>query len=342
VARGATTLTRVAVLSCAWWTAGAGVLTFHAPFKATSNGYFASWGALSASLVLFSVGYHTATGATAAATATAAAAAAADADAAARPLAGLLACSVVLLVASGFELESQATGGIAIWALITAACTSVPVALLLLSPSRLSGRSRTLLFVVMVVAWASVVYFATIVGPFAGTGNGYFSAWGGLICATLVLAQEGSGQPGALPSARQLATEARVLLRCVGIASLVLLLHTQGFAAGGTPRNTYALAAAGVSLVLVTALALHGLLRPTDAADFLGTRVCSCALKGGKGAWSVESCVALFLSAWWATAAAVLTFFGPFVGTSNPYFATWAALLFSLLLLASTKRGGSS
>ena len=42
VARGATTLTRVAALSCAWWAAGAGVLTFYGPFKATSNGYFAS------------------------------------------------------------------------------------------------------------------------------------------------------------------------------------------------------------------------------------------------------------------------------------------------------------
>ena len=137
-----------------------------------------------------------------------------------------------------------------------------------------------------------------------------------------------------------------MLLRCVGIASLVLLLHTQNFALGGTPlstpRNTYALAAAGVSLGLVAALALHGLLKPTDAADFLGAHVCSCALKRGKGAWSVEACVALFLSAWWGAAAAVLTFFGPFVGTSNPYFATWAALLFSLLLLASTKRGVSS
>ena len=212
VARGATTLTRVAALSCAWWTAGAGVLTFHAPFKATSNGYFASWGALMASLMLFSVGYYTATGATAAATATAAAAAAADADAAARPLAGLLACSVVLLVASGFELESQATGGIAIWALITAACTSVPVALLLLKPSLLSARARTLLLVAMVVAWASVVYFATIVGPFAGTGNGYFGAWGGSICATLTL-------PLPLPLSLSLSlslTLSLTLTRCVG------------------------------------------------------------------------------------------------------------------------------
>ena len=80
VARGATTLTRVAALSCTWWAAGAGVrvripsyfltptptqplalarslsltptptrwaagagvLTFYGPFKATSNGCFAS------------------------------------------------------------------------------------------------------------------------------------------------------------------------------------------------------------------------------------------------------------------------------------------------------------
>ena len=34
----------------------------------------------------------------------------------------------------------------------------------------------------------------------------------------------------------------------------------------------------------------------------------------------------------------MLTFFGPYVATGNPYFATWAALLCSLLLLASTKK----
>ena len=34
----------------------------------------------------------------------------------------------------------------------------------------------------------------------------------------------------------------------------------------------------------------------------------------------------------------MLTFFGPFVATANPYFATWAALLCSLLLLTSTKQ----
>ena len=40
--------------------------------------------------------------------------------------------SVVLAVASALEIQNQSTGGVAAWGLITAACTAVPVALLLL------------------------------------------------------------------------------------------------------------------------------------------------------------------------------------------------------------------
>ena len=60
------------------------------------------------------------------------------------------------------------------------------------------------------------------------------------------------------------------------------------------------------------------------------------------GGVTVEMLFAFFLFVWWAIAAGIMTFQGPFTATTNGYFATWAALLFSLLLLASTKRGVSS
>ena len=45
---------------------------------------------------------------------------------------------------------------------------------------------------------------------------------------------------------------------------------------------------------------------------------------------------ALFMFLWWATAAAILTFFDPFRVTTNAYFAIWAATIASTLLLSTS------
>ena len=183
------------------------------------------------------------------------------------------------------------------------------------------------------MAWASLVYFATVLGPFVATGNGFFAAWGGLVFGALALASEGADAAGnpLLLSPSGLATQARVQLRCVGLASFVVFVHAEagGLASaalqGDDRKPAYALAAACVSLGLVLVLLLHRALKPAEAAALLSTTVCACASGGrGGGAWSVEACVALFLSAWWAAAAGMLTFSGPFIATTNPYFASWA------------------
>ena len=77
--------------------------------------------------------------------------------------------------------------GLAIWGIVVASVTLVPVLVLLCSPAtvthqgdfKISARTRTLLLIVLTIAWASIVWFGTITGPFQVTSNGYFACWGG-------------------------------------------------------------------------------------------------------------------------------------------------------------------
>ena len=104
--------------------------------------------ALLSSLALFSATYRPVAEATAAVTT------AADAAevGAVKALVGLLVCCVFLVIASALEVQNQATRGIALWALVAAALTVVPVAVLLLSPARVADWLRTLLLVAIVAA----------------------------------------------------------------------------------------------------------------------------------------------------------------------------------------------
>ena len=77
--------------------------------------------------------------------------------------------------------------GLASWGIVVASVTLVPVVVLLCSPAtvthqgdfKISTRTRTLLLIVLTIAWASIVWFGTITGPFQVTSNGYFACWGG-------------------------------------------------------------------------------------------------------------------------------------------------------------------
>ena len=102
----------------------------------------------------------------------------------------------------------------------------------------------------------------------------------------------------------------------IGLASLVLFFESVdnvGNGEGETRRlNDYAFSVAIISLAFSVVLLLIELGSPGF-------------LQKGKTGLACAACFTI----WWIPGAGVLTFKGPFIGTGNGYFSSWAGLIFS-------------
>jgi len=92
--------------------------------------------------------------------------------------------------------------------------------------------------------------------------------------------------------------------------------------------EAYGVAVGSVSLGFSVILLLVAKKKPSLYSNWTLPKV--------RGELSMLQCFAVFLVAWWAPAAIVLTFFNPFTATSNAYFAIWAAFVLSLLMLSAS------
>jgi len=158
-----------------WWAIGCGILTFHEPFKNTSNAYFACWVALLVSMLLGVDSYaamHVAWKQYEDAAA----------DLTTYFLLIMLLASFVLFLASLDYVSDSSQGA---WgfscALITALLTAVYMA----------GRSRNKLTVPVSKVLTGLIFALWVFGagvltfdePFSTTGNGFFSCWVGVVAS---------------------------------------------------------------------------------------------------------------------------------------------------------------
>ncbi|GBG31445.1 Hypothetical Protein FCC1311_076692 [Hondaea fermentalgiana] len=159
--------------------------------------------------------------------------------------------------------------------------------------------------------WVFVAGFTTFGNdaPFVVPGNGYFAAWGGLLCSIVLLANAVGRVQESIDRFAKVGHRYAILL----VSSAVVLIAGASLCTGnGCNGNSgYAIAVGAISFVVVL------------------TRV----LLGAKFPEAGSKPLIMFLIVWWTVALIVLTFFNPFQDVGNGYFATWASLICSVLLL---------
>ncbi len=122
----------------------------------------------------------------------------------------------------------------------------------------------------------------------------------------------------------------RVLPRLVIIVvcSFIVMLQSAvelSRALGETGTRAYGVAVGTVSLAFGLFLFTFAKLRPATFSNFVIPKL--------PGELSIMQAFAIFLVLWWVPGMIVLTFFNPYTTTENSYFAAWAALIASLLIL---------
>ena len=296
-----------------WWAVATVVLTFFGPFTATSNAFFACW----AALVLSAAMLFEATGS--------AETARSAARGEKRAVFGLLIASLALFGACVPRLSDASE---AIYLLVGSILSALTVLVLLLRSDKLGPKWRTILVILLFLLWITLAWFATVVGPFQQTGNGYFSAWLGCGCSLLALLMEANRSEAdtTVDEMRQAASRHTTFL--LGVGSLVLVIESIG---GRDGLMLYALVVGGVSLALVVTLFIHRTIKSEEAAELLSTVGCKC--REGGTTYTYHILLSLFLTLWWAVGAGVLTFLGPFTTTSNAYFSIWASLICAVAIL---------
>jgi len=168
-----------AIFLVAWWGPAAFVLTFFAPFRQTSNAYFATWAATIAALFALGKSF-----ARVASTFKALADSPVHSDDNAKSLLGLALSSFVVLVSAiEFAGEGLSEG---IFALVIG-CVSVllSVFVYVLKDRKKIGMVLQKIFALMLfLLWIAVAIVTTFAQPFNTTGNGFFGTWFATACAS--------------------------------------------------------------------------------------------------------------------------------------------------------------
>lgn len=180
------------------------------------------------------------------------------------------------------------------------------------------AKLSPIIAIFFLVWWGLGTAVTTFKEPFNNSGNGYFAAWGAFITSFIMAGAASERLRTFLGSTITKVVAGSIeakLSMGIGAASLVLLAAVAVEAADyGDPtgQELWGVICAFTSSVFVL---IHTILRiPCERITLPPT------------------IFGAILALWWLTGVAVLTFDGPFKYSSNGYFATWLAFIFSIWL----------
>ena len=204
---------------------GACFLTFHKPFDMTSNGYFAAW------TIVY--GSATAMGMTSNAFGSTIKGLGA--------VMGLLASSLVVILASITPIRDDTNKPEAFYALVLSCVTFVFI-LLIVGLDKMNIPMPHIIsflsFAILAVCWVISASLVTFRGPFEVTGNGYFASWAGALMASmatfaakgaLVDKEEVGAEDAPAPAPTTHIDGKQLPLFVVFIASIVLMVATGAY-----------------------------------------------------------------------------------------------------------------
>jgi len=152
-----------------WWGLCTCIITFDAPFKVTTNGYFAAWGGVISSVMGLGIGVgaqHS------------------------RPLVGLCVSSVVVILAVIDYIDKEVYLGETVFALIVSILSLILVLIFFLMEKvghTVPAKVKLVLLIVLAITWVLAACLATFRGPFIVTSNGYFGVWVGCVCSAMAV-----------------------------------------------------------------------------------------------------------------------------------------------------------
>jgi hypothetical protein len=175
----------IAFFLALWWSLGAGILTFDAPYLEVSNGYFSAWvGAISSNIYLFMSSRAVRENA-------------GNIKVAAdqQPAFLLLLASLVEMIAAAnvcANIHALVGGGYCVeeygWAVAVgclSSLTSIVVIVCAFAKINLPRLIHQVIAIFVVVLWIPGVYVVTFIAPFTTVGNGYLAAWSALFLAII-------------------------------------------------------------------------------------------------------------------------------------------------------------
>jgi tetrahydromethanopterin S-methyltransferase subunit B len=119
------------------------------------------------------------------------------------------------------------------------------------------------------------------------------------------------------------------LLIIVVCSVIVMLQSAVGLGLSSTlPNAGYGLTVGLISLLLAMFLIVFAKLKPAMFSNFVIPKV--------PGELSIMKASTILFVLWWTPGTLILTFFNPYTTTGDSYFAAWAALIASLLILVDS------